>query len=100
MDPPHSPKTNPSNSDAIPGHVPGPEEVQTKLLDHRKNSTKLIKCIHHLKFLEKSISDNNVPKGLQINLKINAVDQDNTLNENIRNILEKTQIAVMEDVTD
>ena len=75
-----------------------PDEVDSNLTEYKKNVTKLSKCIHHLKFLEESLSEGTVPKGLKINLKVNAVNQSEQLNNNVQRIIERCQISVMEEL--
>ena len=81
-----------------PNPNPSPEEVETKLTEYKKDVTKLSKCIHHLKFLEESLSEGTVPKGLQIKLKVNAVNHNELLNNNIKTIIDRCQVTIMEEL--
>ena len=97
---PPNPNLNPNTTDAIPNQAQSlsPDEVDSNLTEYKKNVTKLSKCIHHLKFLEESLSEGTVPKGLKINLKVNAVNQSEQLNNNVQRIIERCQISVMEEL--
>ena len=41
----------------------------------KKESTKFTKTLHHLEFLQECRKERRVPKGLQLRLKLNVVDQ-------------------------
>jgi len=97
---PPNPTANPNTTDAIPNQAQplSSDEVESNLIEYKKDVTKLSKCIHHLKFLEESLSEGTVPKGLRINLKVNAVNQSDLLNSNVQRVIDRCQITIMEEL--
>ena len=74
------------------------EETEERLLQFRKESTRHTKCVHHLQFLEQCARDGKIPKGLQVNIKVNAVDQSDALSQNIKKICERAEKAIVEEL--
>ena len=73
------------------------EEAEKLLFEYKKDSTKLTKCTHHYEFLSQCRKDHKVPRGLQLKLELNIVDQDPSLLRRIKGILTQAELEILEE---
>lgn len=91
-------QSNPDNETVIPVEPLTRERIETLLYQYKKNNTKLTKSIHHCEFLQDCLKQRRVPKGLKLQLTLNAVDQDKGLEGRIAGILIQAELEILEEL--
>lgn len=100
------PSDNPSSSDVIPSSLDEADsELNTtdinKLLDAYKiNQSKAVKVEHHILFLEQSLKECKIPKGLQWNKDYHVIDETADFKTHIRQIHMNAEIEICQAILD
>ena len=97
--------SNPSNSEVIPTSSEDYPELQkmnaNQLLEaYRVNQSKCFKVEHHIHFLEQSLKQCKIPKGLQINKEYQVIDESEDFKASIREIIMNAEIETVQAIID
>ena len=99
--------SNPSNTDVIPESLPMETEAYPELSNmsnvqlletHRVNLSKITKLEHHIEFLNLSLKQCKIPKGLQINKEYQVIDETEDFKLAIREILMSAEIETVQTI--
>ena len=74
------------------------ERVEELLFQYKKYNTKLAKSKHHSEFLQECRHKRQIPRGLQLRLTINVVEEDKGLEGQIKGILMQTELEILDEI--
>ena len=95
-----TPNHNPTNNSGLdgtasanPNHNPNPDE--NILQQYKTNQNKLIKLEHHITFLEESLLESKIPRGLQFNKNYQVMDITEEFKTKVREIQLQAEIQIV-----